>query len=196
VVDTLEQIGSLLGQTVVVVGQGAIGLGFTMMASHLGALRVIGVDPLDYRLAAARDHGATDSVNPTTQNARAEIRRITNGAGADVVIEACGEVEAIASVVDYVRPSGKVAFFGLTLVPVIPFPYAKMMLKAPTIITATTGPRGTSGGVRDAVSLVANRQVDPAWMITHRLPFDEAARAFELYDQQADGVIKVVLHLS
>lgn len=103
-----------LGQTVVVLGAGPVGQSITALAALSGAGQVIVVgDPAD-RLAFARRMGATHTIGleiPAADRA-AEVRRLTGGRGADVVIEAAGAPDAVPQALDMVRDGGRVAICG------------------------------------------------------------------------------------
>ena len=85
-----QQMPNLLGKNVVVMGQGSIGLSFTMITSRIGARNVIAVDLLDYRLEASKTFGSTHQLNPDRENLEEAVAEITGGVGADVVVEAAG----------------------------------------------------------------------------------------------------------
>ena len=85
-----QQMPNLLGKNVLVMGQGSIGLSFTMITSRIGARNVIAVDLLDYRLEASKGFGSTHQVNPDKEDLEAAVAEITGGVGADVVVEAAG----------------------------------------------------------------------------------------------------------
>ena len=85
-----QQMPNLLGKNVVVLGQGSIGLSFTMITSRIGARNVISVDLLDYRLEASKGFGSTHQVNPDSEDLETAVAEITGGVGADVVVEAAG----------------------------------------------------------------------------------------------------------
>ena len=197
IVYSCRQMGSVLGQRVAVVGQGPIGLFFTMLLATMGATDVIAIDPLDYRLAYSMKHGATAVVNPTKEDAIAAVQRLTGGAGADVVIEASGEVDAFSLVYDLVKLRGRVVLFGLPQEPVVPFNYSKLMRKQPTVIPTVSGSSGEeTTGIAATVKLVHDKRLDPSWMITHRVRLEDAPKAYDMYDKHSDGILKVVMKVS
>ena len=89
-----QQMPNLLGKTVVVLGQGSIGLSFTMITSRMGARHVIGADLLDYRLEKSLEFGATHTVNASQNDPVARIKEMTGGQGVHYAFEAIGLVEA------------------------------------------------------------------------------------------------------
>ena len=103
-----------LGQTVVILGAGPVGQSLTALSALSGAGQVIVVgDPAD-RLLFAKRMGATHTIGldiPAADRA-AEVRRLTGGRGADVVIEAAGAPDAVTQGLDMVRDGGRVAICG------------------------------------------------------------------------------------
>ena len=93
----LQQLGTLLGRTVLVIGQGAIGQSFTAIAARAGARRVIAADLFDYRLEYSTRLGATHTINPSTELLDEAVEEITGGELADVTVEAAGYTDTFAA---------------------------------------------------------------------------------------------------
>ena len=110
---SVQQMGSLLGKDVVVVGQGVIGLSFTMLCAKLGAYRVVGIDPVDYRLDWSKKMGATHAFNPDQVDVIEAVEELTGGRGADVVVEAAGYPDSFNTALRLVAQFGKVMVFGI-----------------------------------------------------------------------------------
>ena len=193
---SVQQMGSLLGKDVAVVGQGVIGLSFTMLTAKLGARRVIGIDPLDYRLDWSKRMGATHTINPDRDNVVAAVEELTGGRGVDVVAEAAGYPDSFNTALRLVAQFGKVMVFGIQSDEFIPVEHELLMERQPTLIP-TTGGRlvDPMAPIRTMVDLKQRGWCDPGQMVTHRLPFAEVQRAFELYEGQQDGIIKVVMSI-
>ena len=117
---TCKKLGSVLGKSVLIVGQGAIGLSFTMLTSLLGAQQVIAVDMLDYRLEYSREFGATHTVNPDQQDVREAVREITQGEWPDITVEAAGYPDTLDMSFRLVKPDGTVVVFGMQGDDIIP----------------------------------------------------------------------------
>lgn len=191
---SVQQMGSLLGKDVVVVGQGVIGLSFTMLTAKLGAQRVIGIDPLDYRLEWSRKMGATDTINPDEDDVAAAVNDLTGGLGADVVVEAAGYPDSFNTALRLVKQFGQVMVFGIQGEEFIPVEHNLLMERQPQLIPTTGGRlRNPMAPIKTMVELKRRGWCDPGQMLTHRLPFAEVQRAFELYEGQQDGIIKVVM---
>ena len=191
---SVQQMGSLLGKDVVVVGQGVIGLSFTMLTAKLGAQRVIGIDPLDYRLEWSRKMGATHTINPDQEDPAAAVNELTGGRGGDVVVEAAGYPDSFNTALRLVKQFGQVMVFGIQADDFIPVEHNLLMERQPTLIPTTGGRlRDPMAPIKTMVDLKERGWCDPGQMLTHRLPFAEVQRAFELYESQQDGIIKAVM---
>ena len=108
-----QQMPNLLGKNVLVLGQGSIGLSFTMITSRSGARNVIVADLLDYRLAKAKEFGATHTINPDKDDIEQAVAEITGGLGPDIVVEAAGYPETFAMCFRLIRQFGTIIIFGV-----------------------------------------------------------------------------------
>jgi S-(hydroxymethyl)glutathione dehydrogenase / alcohol dehydrogenase len=100
------------GATAMVIGAGAVGLAAVQGARLAGAARVVAVDPNPARRAMAEAMGATDLCDPAAEDPAALARSLTEGRGADVVIESAGVPAAFRASVECVRPGGQVVWLG------------------------------------------------------------------------------------
>ena len=194
-----KQMGSIMGKTVAIFGQGAIGLSFTMLTSKLGAQKVIGVDPLDYRLEYSGRFGATHTVNPDREDLAAAIAELTDGNGADITVEAAGFADTLDSSLRYVTQYGLVIMFGIQSEPIVPVDTALLTQNQPTLMPTTAARGGKSPpNIADIVALRDQGWIDPAQMITHRMEFtpEDVNRAYKMYEDYNDGVIKAVLRVA
>ncbi len=192
-----KRMDSVLQKNVVVLGQGSIGLSFTMITSRMGARSVIAVDPLDYRLEKSVQMGATHTINPDKDNLTEAIQEITRGAGPDIVVEAAGYPDTFNEAFRQVRQFGTVILFGIQSDDFVPIEHNLLMEKQPTIFP-TTGARSADpiSQIQDMVSLRERGWCEPANLITHRLPFSEVQQAYDMYEQRQDNIIKVVMDIN
>jgi L-iditol 2-dehydrogenase len=102
------------GDDVAVLGGGAIGLGAVAASAALGG-RTILIEPLEHRRQLGTQLGAAEAVDPTVAPAGDQIRELTAGRGADVVIEASGNPSAMASALDIVGFRGRLGFIGINV---------------------------------------------------------------------------------
>ncbi len=100
------------GDTAMVIGAGAVGLAAVQGARLAGAARVVAVDPNPARRAMAAAVGATDLCDPAAEDPAALARSLTEGRGADVVIESAGVPAAFRASVESARPGGQVVWLG------------------------------------------------------------------------------------
>ena len=192
-----QQMPNLLGKNVVVMGQGSIGLSFTMITSRIGARSVIAADLLDYRLEKSVEMGATHTVNPDKDNIEEVVNELTDGQGADVVVEAAGYPDTFNMCFRLVRQFGNVIVFGIQTDDLVPLEHNYLMERQPRIIP-TTGARSGNpiSHIQEIVSLRERGWCDPSKLITHRVGFSEVQKAYDMYDQRQDNVIKVVMNIN
>ncbi len=188
--NTVDRLQIKLGETVVVLGQGPIGLALTRLCALSGAGKLIVTDAREAPFAVSRPYGATDCLDVTKVDAVQAVKDLTGGAGGDVVIETSGFPASSAIVLDCVRKEGKVAHIGwandLPPLPVIP-------IMAKTLTVFGIGGNGGRGQYERAQELVRTGRLDLAPMVTHRFVLDDVAQAFAVAAGKTDGVIKVVL---
>ncbi len=104
------------GSSVVVIGTGGVGLNSVQGASLSGAFPIIGVDLADNKLAAAREFGATHTLNPSREDVVNTVRSLTQGRGADYVFVTVGSGPAISTSVGLLRRSGTAVVVGMPAV--------------------------------------------------------------------------------
>jgi L-iditol 2-dehydrogenase len=192
-----QQMPNLLGKNVLVLGQGSIGLSFTMITSRSGARNVIAADLLNYRLAKAKELGATHTVNTDKDDIGIAVNEITGGLGADVVVEAAGYPETFNMCFQLVRQFGTVIIFGVQSDKVVSIEHQWLLDKQPRIIP-TAGARSSdpTSHIKEIVGLRQRGWCDPAALITHRIGFSQVQTAYDMYEQRQDNVIKVVMNIN
>lgn len=187
--NTVDRLHIQLGETVLVLGQGPIGLALTRLCALSGAGRLVVTDARDAPFSVARQYGATDCINVTTTDVKAAVAELTGG-GADVVIETSGFPASSAIVLDVVRKEGKVAHIGwandLPPLPVIP-------IMAKTLTIFGVGGNGGRGQYERSLELVRSGRVDLTPLVTHTFDMEQAAEAFETASSKSGGAIKVLL---
>lgn len=183
----------LEGKTVAVVGQGPIGLMFSALLKRGGASTVIGIDRFRNRLEIGAVLGADESICVDDGPVTEAVSDLTNGAMADVVIEAVGHGElAIDASMDLLRQEGTLLAFGVVDTEYVDrYPLGKAFYKNLTI-KHTVGAKD-EGDFLAAADMIANREIDLKPLITHSLPFEHAQRAYELFVDREDNAIKVVI---
>ncbi|MFC4150168.1 zinc-dependent alcohol dehydrogenase family protein [Micromonospora mangrovi] len=193
ILPTSYEVGVLAGQvrpgdTVVVVGAGPIGLAAILTAKLYSPTHVVAVDMAQRRLDAAKQFGADVTVL-ADGNPEGVVRELTDGLGADVVIEAVGTPATFELCAALVRPGGRVANIGVHGKP------ATLHLEQLWIrdVTITTGLVDTRTTPKLLDMLVAG-QLDTAQMVTHRFTLDRIVEAYDVFARPAEtGALKVVL---
>lgn len=176
------------GDTVAIVGAGPIGLAAILTARLYSPAQIIAVDKAPSRLEAAKQFGADFTVT-ADGNPLEVIQAVTDGLGADVVIEAVGTPEAFELCATLVRPGGHLANIGVHGKP------ATLHLEDLWIrnITITTGLVDTYSTPTLLKMLGAGR-LGLGHMVTHRYAMDDFAQAYETFARAADtGALKVIL---
>lgn len=176
------------GDTVVIVGAGPIGLAAITTAQFYSPSHIVAVDLAQSRLDAAKQFGADIVATPGAELA-GTVRDLTDGLGADVVIEAVGVPETFELCTTLVRPGGHVANVGVHGKP------ATLHLEDLWIrnVTVTTGLVDTSSTPMLLRMLAAGR-IDPARFITHRFALEDMPAAYDVFaNPQESGALKVVL---
>jgi alcohol dehydrogenase len=175
------------GQTVAVIGLGPVGLLAVQCAQLFGPARVLAVDRIPERLAAAAALGATPV--PVEQAAEVALAA-TGGTGPDAVIEAVGADATIQLALQLVRVAGVVSVVGVNVNLAFPFPMALALMKD---LTFRIGICPIPELWDDLVPLVQSGRLRPEHVFTHRLPLSEGSEAYRIFDQKRDGVLKVLL---
>jgi L-iditol 2-dehydrogenase len=195
VIYAVQQMGSVLGRRVVVLGQGPIGLVFTELLARGGATQIIVTDLHDYRLEAAKRMGATHTINAARDDVEEAVAEITGGAMADIAVEACGRPEAAHQVFRTLRLQGLAVIFGIPHIEdTFPFNWSAMYEKIPRMVVCNSLRAGDRvDAVRTCVDLVAQGRLDFSHLVTHRLPFDQMQQAYDLYSGKTNNVLKVLI---
>lgn len=167
----IERCGILAGDTVMIVGAGAVGLLHLQLAKICGAGRVIVSDPLNFRLDTALRLGADAVVNPLKETSE-EVARDTAGVGgADVVIIAVGNVDAVKQGLSFVSKGGKVLFFaGCPENSVLEFdPNLVYHSEISLLGSYSSSPIEQ----RAALRLIKERRINLKELVTHRFRLDQ-----------------------
>jgi alcohol dehydrogenase len=196
ILPTSYEVGVLNGQVrpgdaVAVVGVGPIGLAAILTARLYSPSHIVAIDKADSRLQAAKQFGA-DIVAKPDGDVLELVRAVTDGLGADVVIEAVGTPETFELCTTLVRPGGRVANVGVHGKP------AMLHLEDLWIrnVTITTGLVDTFS-TPTLLKMLGAGQLDVSHMITHRFGFDDFIEAYEVFaDPAHTGALKALVSRS
>jgi threonine dehydrogenase-like Zn-dependent dehydrogenase len=174
------------GDTVAVLGLGPVGLCAVQAALAGGATKVFAIDSVAQRLEMAREFGATP-IHLTEEEPKKVVRAATGKRGVDVVVDAVGDPGPLAMAVSLARDAGTVsgigAYAGKGEVPL-----GLAWLKG---LTLRLGLANVIAHVDRVLALIEAGKLDPSPLVTHHMKLDEAAEAYELYDQRE--ALKIVL---
>ncbi len=182
----VHESGLEQGATAAVLGLGPVGLCAVQAARALGAGQVIAVDSVPDRLEAAESFGATP-LHLTDDDVRGEVKKLTEGRGSDVTVDAVGHPDAFDMACRLTRKAGTVSAIGV---------YAERMevhmgvvwIKA---LTVRTGHANVIGHVDAVLDLMQQGKVDPTPLVTHHMKLDEAEEAYAVYDRRE--ALKIVM---
>ena len=167
------------GSTVVVVGDGAVGLSGVLAARELGAERIIAMSRHASRQRLATDFGATDIVAERGEDGVARIKELTGGLGADSVLECVGTQESMSQAVRSTRPGGNVGFVGV--------PH-QVAVDGEELFFSHVALRGGPAPVRrflpDLIDRVLNGRIEPGKVFDLTLPLDDAAEGYRAMDER------------
>jgi threonine dehydrogenase-like Zn-dependent dehydrogenase len=158
----------------------------------MGATRIIAVESVPERKTMARQLGADDVVDFSSVDAVDEIMRLTDGRGVDVAIEALGRQQTFEAALRVLRPGGTLSSLGVYSSELkIPLDAFAAGLGDHTIVT-TLCPGGKERMSR-LMNVVASGRVDLRPLVTHRFGLEDIEKAYELFANQRDGVMKVAI---
>ena len=188
----VESADVQLGDSVVVIAQGPIGLCATAGAKLKGAGLIIATESNPVRKKMSLKMGADVVLDPTLADVTAEIHKLTNDRGVDVAIEALGTQATFETALRVLRPGGTLSSLGVYSgklnIPVDAFAAGLGDYK----IVTTLCPGGKER-MRRLMELVRQKRVDLTPLLTHTFPLSQITDAYSLFSRQEDGVLKVAI---
>lgn len=169
------------GKTVVVIGDGAVGLSAVLASQQLGAETIILMGRHEDRTALGREFGATHVVAERGQEGIAKVLEITGGEGAHVVLEAVGHMPAYEQAYGIVRPGGTISRVGVPQYDDAPVGFTSLFGKNATL---TGGPATVRAYIEAALPQVLDGTMDPGRVFDRELPLAEIAEAYRLMDSR------------
>ena len=167
------------GATVVVVGDGAVGLLGVLSASQMGAERIIAMSRHESRQKLAREFGATEIVAERGEKAVARIRDLTNGIGADSVLECVGTPESMAQALGSARAGGSVGYVGVPHS--VTLDGEKLFYKH---VHLHGGPAPVRRFLPELIEFVWNGKMNPGRVFDLELPLDQVAEGYRAMDER------------
>ncbi len=203
------------GQVIAVWGAGPVGQFAIASARMLGAERIVAIDRYPYRLQmAAEKAGATDTINYESENVYEKLMELTGGRGPDACIDAVGleahspgpmyavdrtkqalmlesdRPLALREAIRCCRNGGTISIIGIYGGFVDHFPLGSVVNRS---LTIKAGQCHVQRYMKPLLERIERGEIDPSFVITHRLPLEEAPRGFELFSEKLENCEKVVL---
>jgi L-iditol 2-dehydrogenase len=173
----LEKTHAKLGDTIAIIGAGPIGLLHLIVAKKMGTSRIIISDMIDERLQLARRLGADETINAKREDTVKETKRLTEGYGADMVIEAIGFPATWEQALRMVRKGGTVLEFGGCP------PETEIKVSTEQLHYGETTVLGTfhttPAHFRKALSLIASGTLNVKPLVTRKMKLDNIKEAFQ-----------------
>ena len=183
-------LGVKPGESVVVLGQGTTGLLNTAFAALMGADPVIAISRTQWKLDMAKRMGAHHVISAGVEDAVDEVKRLTGGQGADVVIDTAGGATTVKPGIDMLRPAGRFCPFAVSHEPVVGVTTFPLYYKEIQIV----GSRAlVPSDMAPCIDLVAAGKIDVAGFVTARFPLSQAAEAFEEYEANPGRILRIVI---
>ena len=202
------------GDVIAIWGAGPVGQLAIKCAYLLGAERVIAIDRFDYRLRMAREQGGAETLNYEEVDVLAALKDMTGGRGPDACIDAVG-MEAhgtgvvgaydkvkqtaglesdrptvLRQVIMACRNGGTLSIAGVYGGFIDKVPFGSIMNRS---LTLRSGQTHVQRYMRPLLQRIENGEIDPSFIVTHRMSLSDAPRAYELFRDKRDDCVKVVL---
>ena len=210
-----EMCGITAGDTIAVWGCGPVGQFAIASARMLGAERIIAIDRFPERLSmAANKAGATDTIHYEEQDVLDTLKELTGGGGPDACIDAVGTEShapglmyaydrfkqalmlesdrplALRQAIMACRNGGTVSVIGVYGGFIDKFPMGSFMNRS---LTMRTGQCHVHRYMKPLLQRIENGDIDPTFVVTHRMPLDDAPEGYAMFDRKQDDCVKVVL---
>lgn len=188
----LEKAAIQAEETVLVMGQGPIGLLFTMLLRRDGVEGIYATDRIPARLERSRRLGAQQAWDPAETDVRARMRALTEGRGADVVIIAASAPGIVEQAVDASRPGARILLFAQTSI------QESFTLAGASVCAAE---RTLFGSYSASIDL-QQRSAEIVWendfpveeLVSHRLPLEAMEQGMRIARQPTNGSLKLIVH--
>lgn len=176
------------GETALVIGAGMIGLLTMQAARNAGCSRVLVADVDATRLKMAAALGADETLLASEAELTGEILRLTSGRGVDVVLEAVGRGETVATAIDCVRKGGRVTLVG-NIASQVTIPLQKVVTRQIRL----QGSCASAGEYPEAIELVSSGKIQVSPLISAVAPLSEGPQWFERLYAREPNLMKVIL---
>lgn len=180
-----------LGDSVVILGAGCIGLVTLLACKAHGASDITVVDVIPKRLDYAMKLGATRVINGKEKDAVEEVMKLTNGVGVEKVFETAGSPFTIQQTPYLVKRAGTITLVGISAQEKIEYNFAQIMDKEPEIKSVFR----YRNIYPQAIAAIADGTIDVSGIVTHEFDFDNIQEAFDCAINNKDEVVKAVIKI-
>jgi L-iditol 2-dehydrogenase len=194
VLRALDYTGPVINRRCAVVGQGPMGLIWTYVLAHFAAKQVIATDLLGWRLEYSRSYKATNVIDASQTDTLEAVRECTDGEMVEFSVTAASSADSLTVASTLLQRGGRLFVFGMPDYNDQAFPW-HAVFRNETKIICTVGPECDAYFQTAADMVVDGRATDLTSMVTPRMPWDQAAEAFEMYANCAEGSLKLTLEL-
>ena len=185
------KLGTLVGDTIAVLGTGHAGLLAQQVAKACGASKVIVVGRKDEKLRLSKELGSDETINMKKDDVVQRLLELTDGVGPDEVIEATGVAEMFKIGISAIKPTGRVVQFG------IPGPPGNFELNAMRLMYKEIELVGTASGrgcYPTALQLMSKGRVKIDPLVTHRFNLMDLEKGIEVMEKKIDNPIRVLIN--
>jgi len=179
-------------ETVLVIGQGPIGIMLAALSRRTGA-RVLTSDLYPERHAIAAKFGLQEPIRAGTENVMERIHAATEGRGADAVLLAVGGKELIQTAMDSTRCGGKVMLFAQTQHEIASFDPGAVCMDEKTLLGSYSASTAIQPEVEELVLGGYRKGFDLTQLISHRFPLEEAVKAIEVASHPQADSMKIMI---
>jgi threonine dehydrogenase-like Zn-dependent dehydrogenase len=193
VINAVDRLGDVEGQTVAVIGLGSIGILFCWLLKKRNAAQIVGIDPSEHRCRVAEEMGANRTF-PTRSIEVVHLMRQHPGdwKPPEICIEAVGhQMETLNDCIELVKKRGTILAFGVPDHPVYAFEYESFFRKNANLLAVVTP--DWSEYLTEARDVFISHRQELEALVTHRFPIQDAEKAFTLYANHDDGILKALL---
>lgn len=180
-----------LGDSVVILGSGCIGLVTLLACKAFGATDITVVDVIPKRLEYAKKLGATTVINAAEKDVLAELDILTNKKGVDVVIETAGSARTIAQTPYLVKNGGCIVLVGMAPQDIIEYNFSKIMAKEAEIKSVFR----YRNIYPQAIEAISKGIIDISGIVTHEFDFNDVSKAFDYVINNKQDVVKAVIKI-
>lgn len=187
-----NQADARIGESAAILGAGCIGLVTLMSLLARGIKEIYVTDLIEVRLQKAEEIGAKKVINALDSNAVAEIMKLTDNKGVDIVIDVAGSKATTQQTVDLVKRGGRIILVGMAADPVIEYDFGKLQAKEAVLKTVFR----YRNIYQAAVKAVGDKTINVKQIVTDMFGFSEIKKALDYNIENKANTVKVVVDMN